>query len=78
MILGGIKLQILKENIEVEVVKMTKQEYNNKLKEYYNKGRKSLAIDIMNIIKNIEYKLNWKGLDILCSRIISRIVSESE
>jgi len=73
-------MQILKENIEVEVeiVKMKKQEYNNKLKEYYNKGRKSLAIDIMNMIKNFEYQLNWKGLDILCSRIISRIVKESE
>jgi len=71
-------MQILKENIEVEVVKMTKQEYENKLKEYYNKGKKSLAIDIMNMIKNFEYRLNWGGLDILCSRIISKVAKESE
>jgi len=71
-------VQILKENIEVEIVKMTKQEYENKLIEYYNKGRKSLATNIMNMIKNFEYQLNWKGLDILCSRIISKVVKESE
>jgi len=71
-------MEILKENIEVEIIKMTRQEYKNKLKESYIKGRKSLAIDIMNMIKNFEYKLNWKGLDILCSRIIAKISYESE
>jgi len=69
-------MQILKESIKIEIVKITKQEYENELRKCYNKGRKSLANDIMDIIKNFEYNLNWKGLDILCSRIINKVINE--
>lgn len=70
-------MEIFKEKQEVEIEKiiMTRQEYNLKIKEARLQGRSSLANELRNMIINFEYQLNIGGINILFKRFADKIMN---
>jgi len=68
-------MEIIKEKQQVEVEKiiMTREEYNQKLKEARLQGRTTLANEFRNVIVNFEYQLNLGGINILLKRLADKI-----
>jgi len=70
-------MQIIKEQEYVEKYIMTKQEYEEKLRIEFNKGRKDFANELINMTKNFSYRLtNWRALDEFASLLLSKIKDE--
>jgi len=70
-------MQVIKEQEYVEKYIMTKQEYEERLKIAFNKGRKDFANDLINAIKSFPYQLtSWRALDEFTSLLLSKIKDE--
>jgi len=69
-------MEIIKEMQEVEIEKviMTREEYNKKLKDARLQGRNNLANELRNMIVNFEYRLNIGGMNILFKRLLDEIM----
>ena len=70
-------MQVIQEQEYVEKYIMTKQEYEERLKIAFNKGRKDFANDLINAIKSFPYQLtSWRALDEFTSLLLSKIKDE--
>jgi len=70
-------MQIIQEQEYVHKYIMTKQEYEERLKIEFNKGRKDFANDLLNAIKNFPYQLtSWRALDNFTSILVNKIKDE--
>ena len=70
-------MQVIQEQEYVEKYIMTKQEYEERLKIEFNKGRKDFANELINMTKNFSYRLtNWRALDEFASLLLSKIKDE--
>ena len=56
---------------------MTKQEYEERLKIEFNKGRKDFANDLLNTMKSFPHQLtSWRALDDFTSILVYKIKDE--
>ena len=70
-------MQVIQEQEYVEKYIMTKQEYEERLKIAFNKGRKDFAKDLIDAIKNFPYHLtSWRALDNFTSILVYKIKDE--
>lgn len=70
-------MEVVKEKQEVVIEKviMTKDEYNMKLREAKWQGRCELAEELRMTVVNFPYKLNYWGLGELFGRLSNKIMS---
>jgi len=70
-------MEIIKEKQEVEIEKviMTREEYNRKIREAKLRGRSEFANELRNLIVNFEYVLNISGINILFKRLADKIMN---